>query len=668
MSLINNFSMQGKLLALVIPALLVVVYFAAHQINDNYGDLANMRELQAMVRLVDTGDPLAEALQQERDRSLVFFASVYAPEEAEKALATQRGQTDTRITVYRSKIDKLMNNINLDEDMRANIQAFNGELESLSSLRQSVDDRSVEAGEINANFTGKIMALIGRVSLIVRRSSDAGLTRQVGTYFALAQAVEMAGRERATGASLLRRGNFELPVVETIAQLAGQQKALFSNALSMLPTDSKTRQTLENFSASAANNELLAKRKTLFKSPSGLYGLEAEDWFADASGRINALNNMRADLLQRVTKLSDEGVSRAMADLTTASAIALASIVVALALMLVIMRSIKLQVSNLLAGVRQAMERKDLSQAIPVTSKDEIGSIITAINELFRRFGEALTHIDKASMQLATATGGTATTANQNVNQIRSQQLQIEQAAAATEQMSTTSEEISRNTQQVADAASNATDKSRIGETVLHGSINGIRTLAASVQQVNSVIEELEERSGSISEVVHVIRQVADQTNLLALNAAIEAARAGEHGRGFAVVADEVRALASQTHESTTKIEGIINNFRDVTENATRSISASYKLANETSAQTAELEQTFADIISDVNGISDMAGQIATASEEQVAVTRELSGSMEAVSETALLTLTGSEEINEVAGEQARLARQLKEMANEFKV
>ena len=92
MSLINNFSMQGKLLALVIPALLVVVYFAAHRINDNYGDLANMRELQAMVRLVDTGAPLAEALQQERDRSLVFFASVYAPEEAEKALANKTGE------------------------------------------------------------------------------------------------------------------------------------------------------------------------------------------------------------------------------------------------------------------------------------------------------------------------------------------------------------------------------------------------------------------------------------------------------------------------------------------------------------------------------------------------------------------------------------------------
>lgn len=336
--------------------------------------------------------------------------------------------------------------------------------------------------------------------------------------------------------------------------------------------------------------------------------------------------------------------------------------------MLLMVSAINQQINSLLDAVRFAMDNKDLRQRIHISSKDEVGTIGRAINELFGRFGSALQHIDRASVQLATATEETSSTAGQNATQTKNQQEQIEQVAAATEEMSATSEQISRNTQQVADAASKVMVRSREGEEVLHGSMRRIHSLADSVKDVNDVIEELEKRSTSIVEVMDVIRKVADQTNLLALNAAIEAARAGEHGRGFAVVADEVRALARQTHESTTQIEDIVNGFKVITDNASRSIIASHKLANETSEQSSELEQTFAAILGDVNNISDMATQIAAASEQQVAVTRELAGNMEAVSEVAILTLTGSQEISHVTGEQARLARQLQDLANEFKV
>jgi methyl-accepting chemotaxis protein len=512
------------------------------------------------------------------------------------------------------------------------------------------------------------MGLVDRIPLIIRGSTDPELTREVNAYYALAEVAEMAGRERAIGASLIRSGDFDLPTLRRIAGLAGQQEGYFNQALAMFASGSELRENLKKGLNTLASQSLEEKRQTLFSSPSGMYALEASEWFTTTTDRIEGLNGIRQSILEELSSLVEHGVTDARNDLVAASGIAAGSILIVLVLMLFIIRAINQQVGSLLSAVRFAMDNKDLTREIEISSHDEVGTIGKAINELFGRFGNALLHIDKSSVQLATATEETSSTAGQNASQVKNQQQQIEQVAAATEEMSATSEEISRNTQQVADAARSAMEKSRSGEQVLHGSVKSIRSLARSVQKVNEVIEELESRSSTIADVVDVIRKVADQTNLLALNAAIEAARAGEHGRGFAVVADEVRTLAQQTHESTTQIEEIITSFQSITDNASRSIVESHKLANATSEQASELEQTFADILTDVNSISDMAGQIATASEEQVAVTRELAGSMESVSEAAILTLTGSQEITQVTGEQARLARVLQDLANEFKV
>ncbi|MEH6561835.1 MAG: methyl-accepting chemotaxis protein [Marinobacter sp.] len=670
-NVINNLSMRGKLATLVAPALLVIIYFAVESVTLNSSELDDMRELQSLVQLADIGDPLIEALQLERGRSAVVLSRGVDREAAllaEQALVNQRKQTDGQLSDYRSLLARLTQKNSFDPAIIASIEAVESSLGALDGLRSDADDRSISSLDAEITYTQMITGLINRIPLVISSSTDAQLTRDINAYYALAEAAEAAGRESAAGASLINGGSFDLPAAQKIAEFGGRQDAFVQEAGAMLRAESELLAALENLPTTADSRALQEKRNILFRSPSGLYGLNAADWFNITTERLGNLNSVRKTLLDNASASATNGVEAARHGLFIASGIAAVAIVVALALMLIMVSAINRQINNLLDGVRFAMDNKDLTHRIRISSKDEVGTIGQAINDLFGRFGSALQQLDKASAQLAAATEETSSTAGQNAAQTKNQQVQIKQVAAATDEMSTTSEQISENTLQVADAANNVMERSRAGEKVLHDSVSRIRSLAHSVKDVNDVIEELENRSSSIVEIVDVIRKVADQTNLLALNAAIEAARAGEHGRGFAVVADEVRTLARQTHESTTQIENIINEFQVITENASRSIIASHKLANETSEQSSELEQTFAGILNDVGSISDMASQIATASEQQVAVTRELTGNMEAVSEVAILTLTGSEEISHVTGEQARLARQLQDLANEFKV
>jgi len=664
LSMLRNISMRGKLLLLILPALLGTLYFSITTVSARYTNLEATEAARDLFNLVLVADPLVENLQKERGLTALLIASGGADGRVIERLEAQREQTDASLTNFATELESL------DGAVRAviapQLARSGAALSELAPLRERVMNEDLPAEAVSAAFTQAAAQLIALSPEILHQSEEPQLTRLMGAFYALTEATEWAAQEMASGAAVLSEGNVSLALAAEVSDAGARKQALLDTAGSLLGDAMQAQvESLREQPDSLAFSEL---RNKLVGSEYGFLGMANIEWFDSASNAINGVYLLKKKVAAEMAARTDYVLGHARSELQQAAIIGAVVVVAVLLLALMIIMGVTGQVNQLLGDFRQIMEKKDLSIRTRVCSRDEMGLIGSALNGLIETFSGALSQIDQTSVRLASASEQTRATASQNSDQVGQQQLLVEQVAAAAEEMSSTSEEISRNTQQVAEAAFHASGKNQAGRAVVEQSVARIRHLAGAIEQVNGQMERLQHSSESITRVIDVIKAVADQTNLLALNAAIEAARAGEHGRGFAVVADEVRNLARQTHDSTVEIESMIGGFRDIADSVKTSVTQSHRLATTSADEAEKLEGTLADILQDVDRISGMASQIAAAAEEQVAVTRDISRSMSSVRETSLQTLSGSQEISQVTVSQAELASELQTLAQGFRI
>ncbi|MBL1260867.1 MAG: methyl-accepting chemotaxis protein [Thiotrichaceae bacterium] len=308
----------------------------------------------------------------------------------------------------------------------------------------------------------------------------------------------------------------------------------------------------------------------------------------------------------------------------------------------------------------------DLTKRLDASSKDELGELAHWLNQFITHIQEMIKGLDTATTRVATAAEQmqsiTATT-NQN---IKNQQLQTDQVATAINEMSATVQEVAQNTSAAETAASQAQAESNNGQQIVEESMSVIEALSHEVEQAAQVIQVLADDSQSVGAVLNVIKDIAEQTNLLALNAAIEAARAGEQGRGFAVVADEVRTLATRTQESTQEIQSIIEKLQIGAQNSVTAMEAGRAQARTSVEQAAKIKAALHAIGGAITTINDMNVQIATAAEEQSAVTEEINRNVVAISQIADETTTNAQGISDSGDELAAMAHQLQGVVKRF--
>lgn len=391
----------------------------------------------------------------------------------------------------------------------------------------------------------------------------------------------------------------------------------------------------------------------------------------DKDGPVMAQNAV--DLQQSVfASLTDQG-EKVESVITATSGVIISLTLIAaitgLVITLIVSRGIVTPIRQTNAMLRDIAEGEgDLTKRISVNSSDEVGQLGSNFNTFVEKLQGIISQIAGSTDQLATAAEELSAVTEQTSAGVQQQSAETEQVATAMTEMDATVREVARSAEEASTSANEANSETEKGNAVVKSTITSIANLADEVQRSAGVIDKLKGDSENISTVLDVIKGIAEQTNLLALNAAIEAARAGEQGRGFAVVADEVRTLAQRTQDSTTEIEALIEALQGGAQQAVDAMESSRELAGSTVEQARQADEALDSISRAVATILEMNTQIASAAEQQSSTSEEINRNVSNIQGIAEQTAAGAEQTASSSTELSKLGEELRQMVGQFKV
>lgn len=324
--------------------------------------------------------------------------------------------------------------------------------------------------------------------------------------------------------------------------------------------------------------------------------------------------------------------------------------------------------ATMLVNAIQNIKKGDLTQKIAISGKSDFSWMAFELDSARKNVANLVHTLIGGVDQLNTATQNMATISKETVSGVLKQQEETDQVATAMNEMTASVQEVARTATSAAEAARNADNEAKSGKQVVLDTMQSIDTLASEVEKAAVTLSELEADIGNIGAIVDVIRGITEQTNLLALNAAIEAARAGEHGRGFAVVADEVRTLAARTQSSTHEIEEMVSRLQQGARAAVKVMNESRESAKTSVEKAASAGSALDSITAMISTMDEMSTQISDAANEQSSVAENINRGIVNISQIADLTTDGARASSEAVETLSTLSSHLQDASGKFKV
>lgn len=660
MTFLKRISIRGKLALMLLLPLAIAIYFLGSTLIGSWRMSEAMERVQLLAEVSVDASNLVHELQKERGLTAGFLGA--KGQRLGDKLSGQRSKVDQRLQDYYKRLETLDRNL-LWPAINDQFDMIEQRLNNLGALRNQVSSLDIATKKAIGQYTAANAALLELVSLMAQETDVVALANRINAYYYFLSGKERAGIERAVLSNTFARDNFGEGMKSRFITLVSEQNTYHQIFTEFATPDQEAlfTQTVKG----DAVDEVMRLRKLAASTDNG-FNTEAGYWFEMATGRIELLKQVEDTLSTELKAAAGQYSASAFNSLMWLGAAASLSLGLTLILSFGVYGLIDRQMRSL-SDAMKLVEESDLSARAEVISEDGLGRVAKSFNIMMGNLADLVYQVRNASQLLIESVSKMQQVTGSVEQEVQSGLQQTEMVAAAINEMGASVREVAQNCAQASNDADSANTNTDQGLEISLEAQQSIQQLTDELVNASQVVRRLANDSDEIGSILDVIQGVAEQTNLLALNAAIEAARAGEQGRGFAVVADEVRSLAQKTHQATEQIQTMIEKLQQGSQAAVSVMEESQGRAQNTLGQFDHGAAALQQIKAQIALVNDINHQVAAATEEQSSTVEEINENVSSIQQRYQQTMAITDTLKQSRDQMQTLAESLQGYVRQFK-